>query len=143
MRDVRISVRRRRLIRGGGFGSGAFLPAIVLIWTTDETDDTPTLTIDVPEGVLLEDDTWEIKFYSDAGLTTEVDEATGTVNATDAGDGEIDGTLVSGLGSGTFYARARIYRDAEPITQFSNTVSQTISAGGEEDDDFAAWLAAA
>ncbi len=144
MRDRRTSDRRRRLIRGGGFGGGgSLLPAIVLTWTTGEEDDTPTMTIDVPEGVLLEDDHWEIRFYSDIGLTTQIAISEGDVNATDAGDGEISDTLSSGLGSGTRYARALILRDSVPITQYSNVEVKTLVSGETDDDDYAAWLAAA
>lgn len=141
------NTRRRRLIRGGGFGEGSggsFLPDIELEWLSDGTDTTPAMQIDVPIGVMIEGDHWEIRFYSDAGLTTQVAIAEGDVSAADESDGEIDDTLSSPLTNGVKYARARIFRGGQPLTDYSNVVSQEITgAGGEEDDDYAAWLAAA
>lgn len=119
----------------------------VLTWVTDGTDNTPTLTIDVPIGIMLENDDWEIEFYSDAGLTSLLDEATGTVSGTDAGDGDIDGTLGDALADGTVYARARVTRSGNPVTNWSNTASQVIDAEAEfSPGDFGAdlklWLEA-
>ncbi len=124
-------------------GAAGGLAPITLTWITDGTDNTPTLTIDVPIGIMLENDTWEIEFYSDAALTNLLDEATDLVNATDAGDGDIDGTLGDPLSNGTVYARARVTRGGTPVTAWSNTASQTIAVAGGDDDEYPAWLAAA
>ena len=122
MSDRRAFERRRRLIRGGGFGAG-LVPA-VLTWITGGDDNTPTLRLEVPIGAMVEGDSWEIRFYSDAGLTTQVAIASGEVNSEDAGDGEIDGNLSNPLIDGTFYARGRVIGK----TGWSNVESQTIEA---------------
>lgn len=111
-----------------GRGGGASLPVPVLTWVTDGTDNTPTLTFEVPIGVMEENDDWEIEFDNNSDFSSLTDEATGTVNATDAGDGEVEGTLGDALPDGLTYARARVTRGGNPVTAWSNTASQTIDA---------------
>ncbi len=103
------------------------------------------MQIEAPIGVMVEGDHWEIRYYSDAGLTVEVAIAEGDVSAADEIDGQIDDSLSTPLTNGLRYARALVLRGGSQLTDYSNTVSQTITGGaaGEEDDDYAAWLAAA
>jgi len=113
-----------RLTNAAALGGEAALVTPVLTWVTGAEDNTPTLTIDVPIGAMAENDTWEIEFYSDAGLTVLIDTASGLVNAEDAGDGDISGTLSSALQDGATYARARVVGK----TGWSNVESLTIDA---------------
>lgn len=125
MKDRRTSSRRRRLIRSGGWGGGggSSLPPIVLTWISVDGTSTPDMRIDCPPDMLLEGDEWEIKFYSNSSLTTQVAMASGEVSAGDEADTEIDDALDTPLPDGTMYARARVFRDAAPISRFSNTAS--------------------
>lgn len=127
---------RKELIPGG-------LPTPTLAWLTDATDSTPLMQFSVVPATFLTNDNYVISFYSDVGLTSLVDTIAGTINSTDAADGIVQASLASPLSNGTYYARVIVTRSAVAVSNYSNTVTVTINVVVQDDDDYAAWMAAA
>jgi hypothetical protein len=108
----------------GDFGG---LSTPELTWVSTAADNTPLFSVAVGIGILVEDDDWVIQLDDNTSFTSPV-EVTGTVNAADALDGEIDAASGTVIPDGLTYARFRVLRDAVPVTNWSNTASETINA---------------
>lgn len=104
------------------------LPVPVATWVSGPEDNTPELSVEVPEGVLVEDDDYVWQFDTvDTFDGADFFEVPGTVNATDALDGDIDETITE-LVNDTWYARFKVTGK----TEWSNTISETIASASYE-----------
>jgi hypothetical protein len=106
---------------------GGALPTPTLTWTSVPSDSTPTVNAAVEIGLMIEGDDWELEFDDNTSFTSPV-LITGTVSAPDAIDGDIDSASGEIIPDGLTYARFRVLRAAAPITNWSNTASETIDA---------------
>lgn len=98
------------------------LPVPVATWVSGPEDNTPELSVEVPDGVLVEDDAYVWQFDTVNTFDgADFFEVPGTVNATDALDGDIDETITE-LPDDTWYARFKVTGK----TEWSNIVSETI-----------------
>jgi hypothetical protein len=120
------------------FGNDPLTPdAPVLTWDTAATDNTPTFTADfddttvhaVPDGSNY--DVIELNYDTDSGFGSP-DSATNTLDAAELLAGTAAFTTGT-LADGTWYARVRhnhVVAGVDHYSPWSNTVSQTIAAGG-------------
>lgn len=111
----------------GSLGGGGGLTTPTLTWVSATNDPTPAFNAAVAIGIMAENDDWIIEIDDNASFSSPT-QITGTVNATDAGDGQIDQDSGVVLQDGTQYARFRVLRSATPVTNWSNTASQAINA---------------
>lgn len=104
-------------------GVGAALPVPVATWVSAGDDNTPELSVDVGIGAMVEDDAYVWQFDTVNTFDgADFFEVPGTVNSTDALDGDIDETITE-LADDTWYARFRVTGK----TNWSNIISQTIA----------------
>jgi hypothetical protein len=115
---------RRKKPRRGGTG-GSALSAPVLVWDGETDDATPDFSVTLTSP--LEGDVVTLNLYSDSGLTTLVDTAAHTLDATDISNG----TIAIAIGSqvdGTYYAQI-IHSRTGATSGASNTETVTVSTG--------------
>lgn len=121
-------------VGGQGGGSSA---APTLTWSSDTATATPTFFVDFDEGVAVDGSTITIQVADNINFTDPILYTLPfTLDAGDiiAGDIDVDGT---GLTSGQWWARAKL--DSGP---WSNVETKTLVLTND-DNDYAAWLAAA
>jgi hypothetical protein len=106
---------------------GFILSAPVLTWDEEADDSTPDFTVDFDENVAA-DDVVRFQIDDNSGFTSPT-EATNTLDAAEILAGEI-AMAMSELADGTYYARARVERNSNPISDWSNVEEITIVGGG-------------
>lgn len=108
-----------------GIGEGGVgLPVPDANWDSPPEDNTPQLSVNVPDGVLVEGDDY-VWWFDTVNTFDGVDffEVSGTVNSVDAIDGEISETITA-LTNVTWYAKFKV----TDKTEWSNIINQTIAA---------------
>jgi hypothetical protein len=76
---------------------------------------------------MISGDSWEIQFDEDTTFASPT-QLSGTVSAADAIDADISASSGVYLSDGISFARFRVLRGGNPITNWSNIASQLINA---------------
>jgi hypothetical protein len=100
---------------------GFLLDAPVLDWDDETDDDTPDFDISFPAGILDGD---VVRVQYDTSNTFPSPTAATDTLAADQTDLNLG---LSSLANGTYFARARVERDSNPISPWSNTETVTIN----------------